>query len=55
MESKRCCPILRKSACEGIGVVEIKDSYAIWLPDTSGGQVFSVEDVMSSSKPHTKE
>ena len=55
MESKRCRPILGKSACEGMGVVEIKDSDAIWRPHTSGGQVFSVENVMSSSKPLTKE
>ena len=38
-----------------MGVVEIKDSDAIWRPRTSGGQVFSVEAVMSSSKPLTKE
>ena len=38
-----------------MGVVEIKDSNAIWRPHPSGGQVFSVEDVMSSSKPLTKE
>ena len=55
VESRRCCPILGKSACEGMGVVEIKDSDAIWRPHTSGGQVFSVENVMSSSKPLTKE
>ena len=54
-ESKRCRPILGKSACEGMGVVEIKDSDAIRRPDTSGGHVFSVEDVMSTSKPLTKE
>ena len=50
VESKRCCPILGKSACEGMGVVEIKDSDAIRRPDTSGGQVFSVQDVMPPSK-----
>ena len=55
MESRRCRPILGKSACEGMGVVEIKDSDAIWRPKTSGVQVFSVEDVMFSSKPLTKE
>ena len=55
VESKRCRPILGKSACEGMGVVEIKDSDAIRRPDTSGGQVFSVQDVMASSKPLTKE
>ena len=55
VESKRCRPILGKSACEGMGVVEIKDSDAIRRPDTSGGHVFSVEDVMSSSRPLTKE
>ena len=55
MESRCCRPILGKSACEGMGVVEIKDSDAIWRPHTSGGQVFSVKDVMSSSKPLTKE
>ena len=38
-----------------MGVVEMKDSDAIWRPHTSGGQVFSVENVMSSSKPLTKE
>ena len=55
VESRRCRPILGKSACEGMGVVKIKDSDAIWRPHTSGGQVVSVEDVMSSSKPLTKE
>ena len=55
VESRRCRPILGKSACEGMGVVEIKDSDVIWRPRTSGGQVFSVEDVMSSSKPLIKE
>ena len=55
VESKRCRPILGKSACEGMGDVEMKDSDAIWRPHTSGGQVFSVENVMSSSKPLTKE
>ena len=40
VESRRCRPILGKSACEGMGVVEIKDSDAIWQPHTSGGQVF---------------
>ena len=55
VESKRCRPILGKSACEGMGVVEIKDSDAIRRPDTSGGQVFSVQDVMSSSRPPSKE
>ena len=55
VESKRCRPILVKSACEGMGVVEIKDSDAIRRPDTRGGQVFSVQDVMSSSRPPSKE
>ena len=55
VESKRCRPILGKSACGGMGVVEIKVSDAIRLPDTSGGQVFSVQDVMSSSRPPSKE
>ena len=55
VESRRCRSILGKSACEGMGVVEIKDSDVIWRPHTSGGQLFSVEDVMSSSKPFTKE
>ena len=55
VESKRCRPILGKVACEGMGVVEIKDSDAIHQPDTSGGEVFSVQDVMSSSRPPTKE
>ena len=36
-------------------MVEIKDSDAIRRPDTSGGQVFSVQDVLSGSKPFTKE
>ena len=37
VESKRSrCPILGKTACEGMGVVEIKDSDAIRKPDTSG-------------------
>ena len=53
--SNHCRPILGKSACEGKGVVEIKDSDAIRRPDTSCGHVFSVEDVMSSSRPLTKE
>ena len=55
VESKRCRPILDKSTCEGMGVVEIKDSDVIRRPDTSGGQVFSVQDVMSSSRPPSKE
>lgn len=38
-----------------MGAVEIKDSDAIWRPHTSGGQVLSVKDVLSSSKPLTKE
>ena len=38
-----------------MGVVEIEDFDAIRRPDTSGGHVFSVEDVMSSSRPLTKE
>ena len=40
VESKRCRLILGKLACEGMGVVEIKDSDATRRPDTSGGQVF---------------
>ena len=55
VESKRCRPILGKSAGEGMGVVESKDSDAIRRPDTSGSQVFSVQDVMSSSRPPSKE
>ena len=55
VESKRCRPILGKSACEGMGVVEIKDLDAIRQPDTSGGEVFSVQDAVSSSKILTKE
>ncbi len=55
VESKRCRPILGKSACEGMGVVEIKDSDAIRQPDTSGGEVFSVQDAVSNSKILTKE
>ena len=55
VESKRCRPILGKVACVGMGVVEIKDSDAIHQPDTSGGEVVSVQDVMSSSRPPTKE
>jgi len=54
VESKRCRPILGKSACEGMGVVEIKDSDAIRQPDTSGGEVFSVQDAVSSSKILTR-
>ena len=43
MQSKRCRPILGKSAYEAIiVVVEIKDSDAIQQPDASGGQVSSV-------------
>ena len=38
-----------------MGVIEIKDSDAIRRPDTSGGHVFSVKDVMSSCRPLTKE
>ena len=38
-----------------MGVVEIKDPDAIRQPDTSGGHVFSVEDVMSISRPFMKE
>ena len=55
VESKRCRPILGKVACVGMGVVEIKDSDANHQPDTSGGEVFSVQDVMSSCRPPTKE
>ncbi|KAL9975311.1 hypothetical protein ACROYT_G012464 [Oculina patagonica] len=55
VESKRCRPILGKSACKGMGVVEIKDSDAIRQPDTSGGEVFSVQDAVSNSKILTKE
>ena len=55
VESRRCRSTLGKSASEGMGVVEIKASDAIWRPHTSGGRVFSVENVMSSSKPLTKE
>ena len=36
-------------------MVEIKDSDAIHQPDTSGAEVFSVQDVMSRSRPPTKE
>ena len=53
VESKRCR--LGKVACVGMGVVEIKDSDAIHQPDTSGGEVLSVQDVMSSSRPPTRE
>lgn len=35
MESKHCRPILGKTACERMGVVEIKDSDTIKRPDTS--------------------
>ena len=38
-----------------MGVVEIRESDAIRRPDTSGCQGFSVEDVISSSRPLTKE
>ena len=54
VESKRCHPILGKSACKGMSLVEIKDSDAIRQSDTSG-EVFSVEDTVSSSKILTKE
>ena len=36
-------------------MVKIKDSDAIRKADTSGGQVFSVQDVISSSNPLSKE
>ena len=55
VESKRCRPILGKSACEGMGLVKIKDSNAMRQPDTSSGEVFSVQDAVSSSKILTKE
>ena len=55
VKSKCCRPILGKSACKGTGVVEIKDSDAIRKPDTSGGQLFSVQDRISSSNPLSKE
>lgn len=55
VKSKCCCAILGKPACEGMGVVEIKDFDPIWWPDMSGGQVSSAEDVMSSFRPLTKE
>ena len=55
VDSKCCRPILGKLACEGMGVVEIKDSDAIRQPDTSGARVFSVQDIKPSSKPLTKE
>ena len=42
LESKHCRPILGKTACEGMGVVDMKDSDAIKRPDTSGCEVFSV-------------
>ena len=38
-----------------MGVIEIKDSDSIRQPDASGGHMFSIEDVMSSSRPLTKE
>ena len=40
VESKPCRPILGKTACEGMGVVEIKDSDAIRKPDTNGVKCF---------------
>ena len=55
VESKRCRPILGKVACVGMGVVEIKDSDAVHQLDTSGGEIFSVQNVTSSSRPPTKE
>ena len=54
VDSKRCLPILGKLACEGMGVVEIKDSDAIRQPDTSGAQVVSVQNIKSSSNLLTK-
>lgn len=55
VESKRCRPILGKTACERIGVVKIKDSDAIRRPDTSGGEVFSVHTAISGSKILSKD
>ena len=55
VESKRCRPIVGKLGCEVTGVVEIKNSDAFRRPDTSGGQVFSVQDVLSGDKQFTKE
>lgn len=55
VESKRCRPILGNTACEGIGVVKIKDSDAIRRPDTSGGEVFSVHTAISGSKILSKD
>ena len=50
LESKHCRPILGKTACEGMGVVDIRDSDAIKRPDTSGCEVFSVQAAISGSK-----
>ena len=55
VEEKRCLPILGKTVCEGIGVVEIKDSDAIRRPDTNGCEVFSVQVPTSTSKILTKD
>lgn len=55
VESKRCRPILGKTVCEGMGVVEIKDSDAIRQPDTSGGEIFSVQAAIYGSKILTKD
>lgn len=46
---------LRQTACEGMGVVEIKDSNAIRRPDISGGEVFPVHAAISGSKILSKD
>ena len=55
MERKHCRPILGKTACEGMDIVEIKDLDAIRQPDTSGGEVFAVQDAVSRFKILTNE
>ena len=55
VESKRFVLSWEKTACEGMGVVEIKDFDATRKPDTSGVQEFSVQEGISSSNPLSKE
>lgn len=54
VESKRIRPFLGKSACEGVGAVQNIASDSIRWLDTNGSQMFSVDDVMSSCRPLTK-
>lgn len=55
MKSKRCCPILSKTVCEGMGAVKIKDSDEIRRLDTSHGVVFYAQYAISSSQALTKD